>query len=229
VPASPIDRHAASPTELKQRLAAERRGHPYLVFRDREDRQRIVVLDGSSPLLTIGRAPECEVSLSWDQGVSRAHARLERHGGSDDWALVDDGLSRNGSFVNDERLRGRRRLADGDLIRVGDTVVAYLAPTQDLDQTALVGEAAPPVALSPAQRRVLVCLCRPYRDGGDFATPASNQEIADQLVLSVDTIKTHLRALFEKFELEALPRQAKRARLVQRAFEAGVITRQDLE
>ena len=187
------------------------------------------MLDGKRPLLTVGRAPGCEVPLSWDEGVSRAHAQLERLGGSHDWALIDDGLSRNGSFVNGERLRRRRRLVDGDLLRFGDTAVAYRAPTQDFDETAPVSEPVEAVVLTPAQRRVLVCLCRPYRDGGEFGTPASNQEIAEELVLSVDAVKTHLRALFERFGVGSLPRQAKRARLVQRAFETGAISGDDLD
>ena len=36
------------------------------------------------------------------------HAALERVG--DAWALIDDGLSHNGTWVNGERLIGRRRL-----------------------------------------------------------------------------------------------------------------------
>jgi predicted ArsR family transcriptional regulator len=84
------------------------------------------------------------------------------------------------------------------------------------------------IRLSPAQRRVLVALCRPYRDGDQFATPASNLEIANELVLSVEAVKTHLRALFEKFDVGPLARDAKRARLVQRAFAVGAISRRDL-
>jgi hypothetical protein len=48
-------------------------------------------------------------------------------------------------------------------------------------------------------------------------------------VLSVEAIKTQLRGLFEKFEVEPLARDAKRARLVHRAFETGVISRRDLD
>jgi DNA-binding CsgD family transcriptional regulator len=225
----PTDPRQDSPADLKRRLAADRAGDPYVVFRDDELRQRIVPLAPSRPMVTVGRATGCEVALSWDEGVSRTHAVIERLGGSDDWALIDDGLSRNGSFVNGERLHGRRRLVDGDTLRFGDTLVAYRAPEQSLDETAPASEAADRIALSPAQRRVLIALCRPYRDGAEFATPASNQEIADELVLSVDAVKTHLRTLFERFGIGALPRQAKRAQLVQRAFETGTVTRRDLD
>ncbi len=75
---------------------------------------------------------------------------------------------------------------------------------------------------------MLLALCRPYRDGGEFATPASNSQIAKELVLSVDAVKTQMRALFEKFEVEPLARDAKRARLVHRAFETGAVSRADL-
>ena len=85
------------------------------------------------------------------------------------------------------------------------------------------------VQLSPAQRRVLIALCRPFRDDDGFATPASNQQIADELVLSVEAVKTHLRALFERFDVGDLPRQAKRAELVKRAFQLGAISPRDLD
>ena len=82
--------------------------------------------------------------------------------------------------------------------------------------------------LSTTQRRVLVGLCRPYKDGGSFATPATNQQIADELFLSVDAVKTHLRVLFAKFGIEALPQNQKRMRLVERAFYSGAISERDL-
>jgi predicted ArsR family transcriptional regulator len=63
--------------------------------------------------------------------------------------------------------------------------------------------------ISPGQRRVLVALCRPYKDGGAFATPATNQAIAAELHLSVDAVKTHMRALFEKLGVEDLPQNKK--------------------
>jgi DNA-binding NarL/FixJ family response regulator len=76
---------------------------------------------------------------------------------------------------------------------------------------------------------VLVALCRPFRDDQDFATPASNQEIADELVVSVEAVKTHLRAMFDRFGVGDLPRSAKRVQLVKRAFQTGSISRRDLE
>jgi hypothetical protein len=228
VPLSPIDPGGASPAELQERLRADRRGDPYLLFRDAAGVQRIVALGDERPRLTIGRVSGCDVCLDWDTGISRAHAQLERLGGHD-WMLVDDGLSRNGSIVNGERLRQRRRLVDGDVLCFGDTRMVYRAPLPEIRQTVALSAGSGEIHLSPAQRRVLVALCRPYRDAGEFATPASNLEIAEELVVSVDAVKTHLRALFEKFDVGPLARDAKRARLVARAFETGAISRRDLD
>jgi DNA-binding NarL/FixJ family response regulator len=75
---------------------------------------------------------------------------------------------------------------------------------------------------------VLVALCRPFKEGAAFATPATNQEIADELTLSVDAVKTHLRALFEKFGVEALPQNQKRVALVERALQSGLVSEREL-
>ena len=224
---SPIDPDGASPAELQERIRADRRGEPYLLFRDAAGAQRIVALGDERPQLTIGRVSGCDVCLDWDPGISRAHAQLARLG-KQDWMLVDDGLSSNGSIVNGERLRERRRLVNGDLLRFGDTSIVYCSPPRAAREPVIRGADSVAIRLSPAQRRVLVALCRPYRDGDQFATPASNLEIANELVLSVEAVKTHLRALFEKFDVGPLARDAKRARLVQRAFAVGAISRRDL-
>ena len=74
---------------------------------------------------------------------------------------------------------------------------------------------------------MLVALCRPYADRS-YAVPASNRQIADELVLGIETIKTHMRALFDAFSLGELPQHHKRAALAQRALETGLITPQEL-
>jgi FHA domain len=47
--------------------------------------------------LTVGRAAASDVCLDFDPEVSNLHAELERIG--EHWVLVDDGLSKNGTFV----------------------------------------------------------------------------------------------------------------------------------
>ncbi|HET6547426.1 MAG TPA: LuxR C-terminal-related transcriptional regulator, partial [Solirubrobacter sp.] len=82
--------------------------------------------------------------------------------------------------------------------------------------TEVASDLAVPV-LTPAQQRVLVALCRPS-DG-----PASNEEIADELTVSIDTVKTHMRALFDAFHLQASAPYRKRFELVRIAIESGLV------
>ena len=217
--------HESTPAEHKARLAAERRGTPFLLYRDDGGAQRIVTLEGDRARLYIGRQAGCDVPLPWDAEVSRIHADVERIGGV--WTVVDDGRSRNGSFVNGERLHGRRPLVHGDVVTIGRTRIAFVDPAAEpMESTrAASGEVGPPV--SAAQRRVLVALCRPLAAGG-IAVPPSNRELAEELVVSVDTIKSHLHALFESFGLEDVPQNRKRAELARQALERGVVSRSDL-
>jgi DNA-binding CsgD family transcriptional regulator len=226
-PQSPLALHAASPVELKQRLEAERRGTPFLVYRDDQGAQRMVELTGDGARVTVGRRPSSDVPLAWDDQVSRLHAELEQIGR--DWTVRDDGLSRNGTFVNGVRVSGRRRLRDGDTLRFGETLVVFRAPGDQASRVTTGGTEIPTVGdLSETQLAVLRALCRPFKDAGAFATPATNQEIAAQVYLSVDAVKTHLRSLFRKFGVGELPQNQKRAQLVARAFAAGVVAERDL-
>jgi DNA-binding CsgD family transcriptional regulator len=222
---SPLAAHAASPAELQDRLSAERAGAPFLVFRDGEGRQRLLALAGDR--LSVGRGEGNDVPLPWDTEVSRLHAELECIAG--EWTIVDDGLSRNGTYVNGQRISGRMRLRDGDTVRIGRTALGYRRPDDEETQERTV-VAGTPVALAdlpPTQRSVLVALARPYKHE-EFATPATNQEIADQLHLSVDAVKAHLRSLFQRFGIEHLPQNQKRSRLVAEAFQRGMLTTRDL-
>jgi pSer/pThr/pTyr-binding forkhead associated (FHA) protein len=227
VPESPLDAHVATPQELRDRIAAERRGTPFLVYRDIDDEQSIVDLEAAGERITIGRRPSNEVVLEWDSEVSRVHAALERLG--DEWTVVDDGLSRNGTYVNGARVTSRHRLHDGDVIAIGGTLIAFRAPSEGSISRATVTALGPHVGelLTPAQRRVLIALCRPFKDN-NYATPATNQQIANELVVSVDAVKSTLRALFEVFGVDDLPQNQKRASLALQAMRNGVISRRDL-
>ena len=199
---------------------------PFLSFVDGSGSRRFFLLDALTSV-SIGRGDGCDLQLGWDDAVSRLHAQLDRVG--PDWTLVDDGLSRNGTFLNGDRINGRRRLRDGDTFVLGDTSFRY-RDTQHLSgqHTKVAADAVTVLSLSATQRQILTALCRPYKDGAPYATPASNQQIAGELFLSVDAVKTHLRALFQKFHIEDLPQNQKRAKLVERAFFLGLVSRREL-
>jgi hypothetical protein len=217
--------HGASAVELKQRLELEREGVPFLILRDRDGTQRLIVLERDRARLTVGRSEDCDIALTWDAEVSRVHAELERIGPG--WTVDDGGLSRNGSFLNGERLSERRRLKDGDTLRFGDTAVVYRQPgrlPQRQASTLVSADHLQPQELSTAQRAVLLALCRPFAGGTSWARPATNAEICAELTLSLDTVKGHLRVLFAKFGVDELPQNEKRLRLAERALTSGAVT-----
>jgi pSer/pThr/pTyr-binding forkhead associated (FHA) protein len=219
-------RTSLSAPDLKAQIEAERVGRPFLVFRDGSGSQAILPLEANAELW-VGRGGSADVRLEWDEEVSALHAQIEVV--RDECTLVDDGLSRNGSFVNEERVHGRRHLRDGDSLRFGRTVVVYRRPGEDAPEaTVPAGELPSAATVSPAQRKVLVALCRPYKDGDSFATPATNQQIGDELHLSVDAVKTHMRALFEKLGVGDLPQNQKRVALAERALQTGIVNRREL-
>jgi pSer/pThr/pTyr-binding forkhead associated (FHA) protein len=213
-----------SASELKARIEAERRGVPFLVYRDDHGNQTIRELTDSE--LTVGRREENDLWLHWDQEVSRLHAELQHLKG--DWTIADDGLSRNGTFVNGDRIRGRHRLRDGDRLCFGETTVVFRAPAESESQSTLVVSGPrSEVQLSDTQRKVLAALCRPLSESA-FATPATNRAIAEQLYLSVDAVKAHLRVLFDRFELGDLPQNQKRASLAASVLLHGLVDPRDL-
>jgi pSer/pThr/pTyr-binding forkhead associated (FHA) protein len=199
----------------------------FLVFVDDDGFRRTFTIEPGVERVRMGRDPGEGLSLPWDPEISRVHAELERVGSA--WVVVDDGLSSNGTHVNDERLCGRRRLNTGDRLRMGSTEIVFRALADEGTMTVIPGLSEPPVELSPGQRKVLIALARPYRAGNFLATPATNQEIAAELHLSIDGVKAHLRTLFTKFAIRDLRQNQKRARLVELAFQRGNLTRGDLE
>lgn len=211
-----------SPAELQALIRAARLGTAFLFLRDDAGAQCVTVLDGER--LVLGRVQGSDLEIGWDPRVSAVHAYLERRGPR--WVIVDDGLSRNGTFLNGERLQGQRTLRDGDVIQVGDTVIGFRDPGPD---PGLATVSVPTVAateVSEAQRRVLVALCRPLSDD-ESAAPATNEQIAEALVLSLSAVKGHLRVLFTRFGLDDVPQNQKRLILAQRALAGGAVRATD--
>jgi FHA domain len=207
---------------------AERQGEPFIAVRAEDGELDLFVLGRKSRKLALGRAEEADLQIGWDAEVSGLHAELECIAG--EWTIVDDGLSTNGTFLNERRVSGRQRLRDGDRVRVGATVMAFKSGSAATSvETAAAGEAPMLPPLTDTQRRVLVALCRPYRDGSDFAVPATNQEISKEVFLGIDAVKMHLRTLSARFGLGDLPQNHKRARLAETVLQFGVISRRDLD
>jgi len=212
--------------DLTRIFEAERTGVPFLLYRDGDGEQHIHTLSPGVDQVIVGRDAGCDVALVWDATVSRAHAELQRVGNG--WAVVDDGLSLNGTYVNADRVTGRHRLHDRDALKLGDTSVIFRAPAaHESHATMAQRESVAPGTIPPMQRRVLVALCRPSLVDA-FAGPATNEAIATEVCLSVPAVKTHLRALFVRFGISGLPQNQKRTMLVHLAVDAGVVSPRDL-
>jgi DNA-binding CsgD family transcriptional regulator len=223
--ASPYALHASTPAELMLRRDMERRGVPFVFFRDGDGTLRVHELRRGEGAVQIGRRSACAICLQWDSEVSRTHAELQPVGA--DWAISDDGLSQNGTFVNGERSAGRRRLRGGDVVRIGRTTIGYWAPVETSAAATADGHAEiEATMLTDAERRVLTALARPLREVG--GVPATNKQIADELYLSIPTVKGHLRSIAEKFGIRDLPQTHKRHELVARAFRAGILLDREL-
>jgi len=189
----------------------------FLLYSDPDGRRQLVELSDQAARMTIGRRLSCDVPLPWDEEVSRVHAELVLMGA--DWVVIDEGLSRNGTFINGERVRGRRRLRPGDALAVGETTI-LVCESEERSSGARTRAANPPaehVTVTPAQQRLLDALCRPLLED-PYAAPAPNRAIAEELVISVDTVKGTLSALYELFGLTEQPQNAKRAALARRAI-----------
>ena len=215
-----------SAPELAEQLAAERRGRPFLLYRDAERAQRLLELEGER--FSVGREPGNDLQLGWDREASRVHALLERVGGS--WTVTDDQLSRNGTFVNGTRVRGRRRLNDRDVIRFGST--AGLLPRSGREhrarrrrRRAARARGRGHARTAPRARRAVQAAAGP---DDQAAAPQSNREIAAELTVSVEAVRSHLKQLFRLFEVPDLPQNRKRAELARRAIASGVVSPRDL-
>jgi hypothetical protein len=215
-----------TPRHLKAQIEAERTGVPFLHWLDSDGEQHILMLAAERARVTIGRREQSDVPLTWDLEVSRAHALLEPIG--EEWTVIDDGLSRNGSFVNGSRIHGRQRLHDRDRLCFGNTHVVYRepSPAEGSQSTARAPGSPGTVPLTDTQRKLLIALCRPIVESSS-ATPATNPQIAAEVFLSVDAVKANMRHLFDRFGLGELPQNEKRTRLVAIVLGSGLLAPHD--
>jgi hypothetical protein len=174
--------------------------------------------------VTLGKASSNDVSLEHDETVSRLHAVFESLGFA--WSLRDMG-SRNGTFLNGERITAERVLRSGDEVRVGKTRVIFWEVKDSgdgrLDEETVTAQ---PVEQAPQLTRreldVLVVLCRPLVSDDPFPEPASVRRMAGELFVSEAAVKQHLQNLYDKF---AIPAEGdRRVRLANEALRRGAVT-----
>ena len=109
---------------------------------------RRISLNGA--LLTIGRAPTCDLAFPNSAHLSRQHAAIRREG--DTWSIADLG-SRNGTLLNGRVLAGATPLAEGDRIQIGD--VTLIAGGEEEGARSVIQPAEEPDPVPVAVKAVL--------------------------------------------------------------------------
>jgi pSer/pThr/pTyr-binding forkhead associated (FHA) protein len=222
---SPLALGQPTNQELEARAAAERLGEPFLVFRDEAGTERIFTLEQRRSV-TIGRRGEADVSMPWDPEMSRLHAELELRAG--EWTICDDGFSQNGTWVNGLRLAGRRRLSDGDLVRLGRTMVAFRDPGPlGIGPTMVPGELSATPRFSEQQQRILRALCRPLFGDGEGVNPSTDEEIAAATGIELEAVGLELDHLGRALGLDEMPRADQRAEVALLALRSGLVNADD--
>jgi FHA domain len=223
---SPLTLGKPTQEELEARNAAERIGDPFLVYRDDEGRQHIFSLAERASGVTVGRREEADISVPWDPELSRLHAELILMAG--EWTVSDDGLSQNGTWVNGMRLSGRRRLADGDLLRVGRTIFAFCDPgPAGAGPTLVPGELSATPRFSEQQQRVLRALCRPLFTDGEGINPSTDEQIAEATGIPIEAVAVELDHLGRALGLDEMPHADQRAEIALLAMRSGLVSADD--
>src|SRR4029079_16923788 len=117
--------------------------------------RELITLSGER--VTVGKASTNLVSLEHDSTVSRVHAVLENLGSV--WSIRDVG-SRNGTYLNGEKISAERVLRSGGELRVGSSRLVFRELRQtgrDVTETVEPGQLPP--RLTPRELEVLVVLC----------------------------------------------------------------------
>ena len=87
--------------------------------------------------VVLGRHPECDIVLD-AAAVSRQHAQILSEG--EDY-FVEDLHSRNGTYVNGQRIEGKQLLQNGDRLKICDLTYTFFSqlPSEDMPTSTLIG------------------------------------------------------------------------------------------
>lgn len=135
----------------------------------------------------IGRDPASHLLLTSDLTVSRNHAALEHT--DTGWRVRDLGSS-NGTYVNGIRVDGTAAVHPGDVIDVGHSRMRLLDGQGDdiANPTKLESDAGLGPQLSKREEEILRLV----------AAGRTDAQIADQLFISVSTVRSHLERIRDK-------------------------------
>ncbi|MDX6719616.1 MAG: hypothetical protein QOJ63_1870 [Solirubrobacteraceae bacterium] len=215
-PEDPHRPHASTPAELKAVADMTRSGRAFVTWRV-DTGLSLRALDPTAARTTIGRSPSSAIILN-DSEASWLHAEITRI--DEEWLIVDNGVSTNGTFVDGRRIHGRARLRNEDRIVVGDTMIVFHSPGERLVPTKRAGHVIERTDLSDIEFHVLKALCRPIVIGRT-RVPATNEAIQEEVHMTLSGVKRCLTRLFGVYGIDADP---KRVTLADAAISSGVVS-----
>ena len=126
----------------------------------------------------IGRQAPGAGTLADDIEISRNHARISCD--PDGGFAIEDLGSTNGTFVNGKQIAEPQRLAEGDRVEVGGTVLVVHTPTEAPAQATAARPVPAPAAIPPLSLRIEIDLAgRAAVLALDDASDAVRLEYAD--------------------------------------------------
>lgn len=115
-----VESSSSQSNETVLLVEAQKTLPPYIVCELNGESKKFII---DRPITAVGRdAENCEIVVDFDLHIGRKHALIYKK--EDSYVLVDLG-SKNGTFVNDEKLQGERVLRDGDKIKLATTEVVF--------------------------------------------------------------------------------------------------------
>jgi pSer/pThr/pTyr-binding forkhead associated (FHA) protein len=141
---------------------------------------------------SIGRGADRDLILS-TAGVSRRHACMYRKG---DELYIEDSDSRNGSFLNGNRIERRTRVHHNDILQIGgyEFTIRFREQSEVAEQTVVESQKSPKsvfarsYGLSEREQEVLYLLLR----------GKTVPEIGEKLYISPGTAKLHTQSIYKK-------------------------------
>ena len=142
-----------------------------------------------------------------------------------EWTICDDGWSQNGTWVNGLRLAGRRRLADGDLVKIGRTIIGFHAAGHDRPRaddgrraSSAPRRASPSSSSGSCARSAGRC-----SPTATASTRPATSRSPTTTGIDVDVVTQELDLLARLFGLEDMPRPERRAEVALLAVRSGLV------
>lgn len=177
----------------------------FIVIREGAQFERLQVT--TVPELVIGRSRDCTLRLP-DLSVSRSHARVAQ---TTVGLLIRDLGSRNGTFLNGQRVQHERRLVEASSIEINPYRLRIFSdPAQaEYDIRASDESTGPAIPLAeptgdverfaqkltPTERLVYEALLQGL----------SRKDISSRLGMKTETVHTHTKAIYKIFRVESHP------------------------